>query len=133
MAFFQCKYAFFPCKYAFSNENMTFYINKTRRKTNANARRCRTSTLIMVPINFQRNSDIFKKRKFYQLKNRPSSSILCKSIKFLIVNLSITDPKCWKQSHMDHICFKISNIITGVNKVHGSYGKWRGIKQRSLR
>ena len=25
--------AFFQCKYAFSNENMTFYINKRRRKT----------------------------------------------------------------------------------------------------
>ena len=25
--------AFFPCKYAFSNQNMTFYINKRRRKT----------------------------------------------------------------------------------------------------
>ena len=51
MAFFQCKYAFLlqiwlftsieekhfiwpsQCKYSFSNEMMTFYINKRRRKT----------------------------------------------------------------------------------------------------
>ena len=36
------------------------------------ARRCRTSTLIMVPINFWQNSDPLKKKHFSWLKNWPS-------------------------------------------------------------
>ena len=46
------------------------------------AHRCRTSTLIIVPINFWRNSDPFKKRTFFKLKILPSKSIFCKSLKF---------------------------------------------------
>ena len=45
------------------------------------ARRCRNSTLIMVPINFWRNSDPFKKKKHF-------SSSKIDRVRAFLVNLS---------------------------------------------
>ena len=49
----------------FKNEVNVFFYRTTLKSLPDYARRCRTSTLIMVPINFWRNSDPFKKKKIF--------------------------------------------------------------------
>ena len=66
-----------------------------------------------VPINFWRNSDPFKKKEhFSSSKIDRVRAFFCKSLKFWLVNLSNTEQKCLKQSHIHHKCFKISNKFT---------------------
>ena len=65
------------------------------------AHRCRTSTLIMIPINFWRNSDHLKKKNIFLAQKLTVllQNFFCKSLKFSIVNLSNMGQKCLKQSH----------------------------------
>ena len=73
--------------------------------------RCRTSTLIMVPINFWRNSDPFKKKEHFSSSktDRVNESIFCQSYKFSIVNLSNRGQKYLKQSRGCHEYLSITH------------------------
>ena len=72
--------------------------------------RCRTSTLIMIPIDIWRNSDLFKnKERFSSSKIDQVRAFQRKYLKFSKENLSNTKQKSFKclWSYYDHFLYQI--------------------------